>query len=106
MTRRSFVLGTLTVLLLCAPRLLAHDEFRIIGTVTKINRAQIQVKNKEGKTFSIARNKNTITWRDKKKVEATELKVGQSVVVNAVGDSYADLVALAVTIVPPIAATR
>jgi hypothetical protein len=46
--------------------------------------------------------KDTLIYRDKQKVAATELKVGRSVVVDALGDSFDDLVALEVNIVPAI----
>ena len=41
-------------------------------------------------------------WRGKKKVPPTELKVGLSVVVDAMGDSALDLEAQDITIVPPL----
>jgi len=62
----------------------------------------MEVKTKAGKTLSIAVNKETTISRDKKKVSAAELKTGLTVVVDAIGDSEADLVALDVRIVPPI----
>ncbi len=40
--------------------------------------------------------------RDKKKVDAAELTVGLTVVVDAYGDSEEDLLALEIRIVPPI----
>ena len=84
-------------------RQLAHEEFRVIGTVTKRTDAQLQVKTKEVKTVSIALNKETLISRDKEKVASSELKTGRSVVVDALGDSEAELVALEVRIVPAIA---
>jgi len=90
-----------TVLVLSAAELIAHDEFRIIGTVTKRQETAINVKTKEGKTISIALNKQTLISRDKKKVNSTELKTGHYVVVDALGDSEADLLALEVRLVPP-----
>lgn len=103
MIQRMMILVTLTILMLGATPLLAHDEFRIIGTVTKRTDAQVQVKTKAGKTISIALNKETLISRDKKKVASTELKTGRSVVVDALGDSEAELVALEVRIVQAIA---
>jgi hypothetical protein len=48
----------------------------------------------------MATDEATVVTRDKKKVGATELKVGLSVVVDANGDSLEDLVVLEVRIVP------
>ena len=47
-------------------------------------------------------NKGTSVMRNKKKVGASELKDGQSVVVDATRDSEADLLALDVRIAPEI----
>jgi hypothetical protein len=85
-----------------APRASAHDEFRIIGTLTRVQEHQIDVKQKDSRTVSIAVNKETLITRDKKKVPASELKTGRSVVVDALGDDLTDLVALEVRIVPDI----
>jgi hypothetical protein len=46
------------------------------------------------------------SWHRKKKVDVSELRVGQSVVVDAYGDSDKNLLALEVRIVPPIRSTR
>jgi hypothetical protein len=92
---------TITMLVLSVTPLFVHDEFRIIGTVTKQQDSAIDVKTKEGKTISIALNKQTLISRDKKKVSLTELKTGRYVVVDALGDSEADLLALEVRLVPP-----
>lgn len=82
----------------------AHDEFRIIGTITKPGPKSLEVKTKDGKTVSVALNAETFVSRDRKKADASELKAGGSVVIDALGDSYADLVALEVRIVPSITA--
>ncbi|ODS57799.1 MAG: hypothetical protein ABS36_04985 [Acidobacteria bacterium SCN 69-37] len=79
----------------------AHDEYRIIGTVTKISAATLTVKqSKDGKVFTMKTDANTIVTRDKKKVARTEMKTGAYVVVDALGDSLEDLVVLEVRIVP------
>lgn len=85
------------------PRISAHDEFRIIGTLTRVQEHQIDVKQKDSRTVSIRVNKETLITRDKKNVPASELKKGGSVVVDALGDDLTDLLALEVRIVPDIA---
>jgi hypothetical protein len=84
----------------------AHDSFRIVGTITKLADTELSVKTKESKTFVIAVKKYTDVWRDKKKVDARELKVGVSVVVDALGDTENDLEAQDITIVPEIKSSR
>lgn len=77
----------------------AHDEYRIIGTVTIQQNSQLAVKSREGKMFSIKLDGETLVYRDNKKVAAAELRTGRFVVVDALGDSEADLVAVEVRII-------
>ena len=81
---------------------LAHENFRVIGTLTKFQASTIDVKSISGKTTSIRLDKQTQVTRDKKKVGTPELEIGQSVVVDASGDSEADLLAREIRIVPSI----
>ena len=106
MTRHITTLLAMTILVLGASHAFAHDDFRIIGALTKIADSRIDVKSKDGKTTSIRMDKQTSITRNKEKVAASELKVGRSVVVDAYGDSERDLLALEVRIVPPIAETK
>lgn len=80
----------------------AHDDFRIIGTLEKHQNSTIEVKKNTGQTVAIRIDKQTQITQDKKKVDATVLKVGQSVVVDAFGDREDDSLALEIRIVPPI----
>ena len=106
MTRRLMMVIAASVLMLGVMSLSAHDNFRVIGSVTRLQERSIDVKNKDLKTTTIRIDKQTEVTRDKKKVGVAELKVGQSVVVEAYGDSEADLLALEIRIVPPIRGTR
>jgi len=106
MTRRLMMLFVGSVVTLGAARLLAHDNFRVIGSVTKHQNSTIDVTSKDSKTLTIRLDKQTEITRDKKKVEVSELRVGQSVVVDAYGDSERDLLALEIRIVPPIRGAR
>src|SRR5215213_726402 len=102
---KRYALAFLTLLALtsftAAP--LAHEHFRIIGTITKLESREIAVKNKDGKTTSMSIDKQTKATRDKAKVPLAEVKVGQSVVVDAYGDDEFDLLAVEIRIVPAIA---
>lgn len=106
MTRRLMMLFVVSVVTFGVARLLAHDHFRVIGSVTKSQNSTIDVTNRDSKTLTIRLDKQTEITRDKKKVDVSELRVGQSVVVDAYGDSERDLLALEVRIVPPIRSTR
>ena len=81
---------------------LAHDDYRIIGTITRVTATALDVKQtKDGKTIAMKTDSATLVTRDKKKVERAELKTGLNVVVDARGDSLEDLVVLEVRLVPP-----
>ena len=81
---------------------LAHEEFRIIGTLASASDTHIQVRDRDGKTLSIKIDKQTIIRKDRAEASADDLITGNSVVVDALGDTEADLVALEIRIVPPI----
>ena len=80
----------------------AHDEFRIIGTLAKHADSKIEVKKRDGKTVSIRLDKQTAISRDKEKVAASDLRAGQSLVVDAYGDTEDNSLAIEIRIVPPI----
>jgi hypothetical protein len=89
-------------LLIAAPAVSAHDDYRIIGTLTKIAGNTITVKQaKDGKVFEADVDSQTVITRDKKKVDRAELKVGLNVVVDATGDSLDDLLVREIRLVPP-----
>jgi uncharacterized protein (DUF2141 family) len=96
------LLAAAVVMLLAATSARAHDEYRIIGTITGAEARQIQVKDRQGKTLSMKVDQGTLVMRDNKKVERTELKAGRFVVVDALGDSLDDLLAVEVRIVPAL----
>jgi hypothetical protein len=102
MTRRFVVLLIAFVTAGAGAELAAHDHFRIIGTLTTITDDKIDVKNKAERTIPIHLDKQTEIFRDKTKVDRRDLRVGQSVVVDAYGDTEDDSLALKVRIVPAI----
>ena len=84
----------------------AHDEFRFIGTLTKMDAARGRVtmkvvENKKEETIEIALTPKTEITRDKKRVARSELKAGLYLVVDALGDDYDSLEAIEIRIVPP-----
>jgi len=101
---KALVLSMTVTTMLAAPPLTVHEHFRIIGTITRLVATELDVKNKEGKTYTVDVNKKTVVKRDKEKAELdlSALKVGQSVVVDAYGDDEFDLEAQDIRIVPPL----
>jgi hypothetical protein len=106
MSRRVTIACVVLMLAGIAAGLSAHDEFRIIGTLEKLQSARISVKKTTGPTVSVRIDKQTAITQDKKKVDATALKVGQSLVIDAYGDTEDDSLALEIRIVPPIRGGR
>jgi hypothetical protein len=102
MNRRKVILLTLTLVAFTAAHLWAHDEFRIVGAISKVEKTQLQVKTTQGKLYSIKLDSQTLISRDKNKVSLSELKAGRSVVIDAIGDTEADLLALEVRLVPAL----
>lgn len=102
MIRRLMALFVMLMFVGGAVQLAAHDEFRIIGTLERHQNSTIAVKKNTGQTVSIRLDKQTAITQDKEKVDATALKVGQSLVVDAYGDTEDDSLAIEIRIVPPI----
>lgn len=102
MIRRLIALLVILMFVGGAVQLAAHDEFRIIGTLERHQNSTIAVKKNTGKTVSIRLDKQTAISQNNKKVDATALKVGQSLVVDAYGDTEEDSLAVEIRIVPPI----
>jgi hypothetical protein len=101
MTRRFMILAMLAIALGGATAI-AHEDFRIIGTIEKVTEKTLDVKQtKDGQVVSMRIGTKMTVTRDKKPVERTGLKAGEHVVVDARGDSIKDLVAVAVRLVPP-----
>ena len=99
LVRRTF---TIAALLSVSTFALAHEEFRVIGTLTQVGDTKIQVRDRDGKTLSIKMDKQTVIRKERAEVDASALAEGNSVVVDALGDSEADLLAIDIRIVPPI----
>ncbi len=102
MTRRLMMLAILALTLAGARPVLAHGDFRIIGTIAAVTETKLDVKQtKDDKVVSMPIDKSVAVTRDGKAVAASELKVGLNVVVQAIGDSLDELEVMEIKIVPP-----
>jgi hypothetical protein len=82
--------------------IVAHDEFRVIGTIMKVTKATIEVKQAvTNDIITMVVDEDTPVTRDKQKLAIAELTPGLTVVVDATGDSLRDLVVRAIRIIPP-----
>jgi hypothetical protein len=100
--KRNTTLAASVFLLAGVAPLSAHDTFRIIGTITKADQFVVEVKTKEGEIVTVRLDAGTSISRARKKADVFALKTGGSIVVDALGDTVYDLVALDVRIVPSI----
>ncbi len=106
MTRRAFV-SALAFAALPAVPAFAHEghDHKLLGTVTEITAARLVVRaTKDGAVSTIAIVATTKITRGKAKIAATDLRVGDRVVVN-LGSGKAPLTAKAVQ-AGPAPATR
>ena len=109
MTRRAWVLAlVVTAGSMLAMPAAAHDEFRFVGTVVRLELAKnrfamrFREEDKTEVTVEIAFTPKTEVTRDKKPAPRADLKPGTSVVVDALGDDYDNLEAVAIRIVPKL----
>lgn len=85
----------------------AHFKFRIVGTVTKLTADEIAVKQvKDNAVVEMDHDKNTKVVRDGKPVAIDQIKIGGSVVIDALGDDIFSLTATEIRLVPPIKTGR
>jgi hypothetical protein len=101
------VLAVCCVMLLGVASLAAHDRYRIVGTVTKLTADEITVKQvKDNALVEMDLDQNTKVTRDGKAAKMSEVKVGGSVVIEALGDSILDLLVLEIRVVPSIPSSK
>jgi hypothetical protein len=109
MTRR-FVVGLALCAALAIPAIgHAHSGHvhKVMGTVSAVTAQQVDVKTTDGKTVSIALGAKTVYRQGKTKVDATVLKVGERVVVDAVEDKATKVMsAQSVQVAAPPATAR
>jgi len=82
--------GTLLVfaIIFAAAFSFAHGGFEhVMGTVSKITPQSVTVTTTDNKTVDVAINAKTTYARGTQKVSATDLKVGDRVVIDATGEA-------------------
>jgi len=89
MKRSMFVGLSLATALVIPGRLLAHEGHKVVGTVTVVDASHLEVKDKAGKTVSIAltadtkyRKQGATATAPSQAAAAADVKVGQRVVVS------------------------
>jgi len=105
MRQRLIGIVTLAVVVLGATTMFAHEQIRIVGTITKRDQTTLTVKSVEGMTVSMVLTPKTLVYRNRKKVAVADLKSGLTVVVDTLSyspDWWVDLEAVEIRIVPAI----
>lgn len=91
---------TAVVVLLLVAGILAHEKFKIVGTVVNVKKDEVAVKAIDGATYEIDFPESTVvTDKNHKKLDRKELKVGLRVIVMALGHDMFDLEAFEVQLV-------
>lgn len=101
MTRLMAFLMAAMIVAVAAP-LGAHDQYHIVGVITKRDAKTIVVKPKGPIASTVGLDEHTVVVRKDTQVKLSDLKVGLTVVVDALGDTPEDMMAVFIRIVPPI----
>jgi hypothetical protein len=84
-------------LVVLAAFLSAHEKFKIVGSVAGLKKDEIAIKAIDGATYEIDfPDSAVVTDKNHKKVDRARLKVGEKVVVMALGHDIFDLEAFEV----------
>jgi hypothetical protein len=97
------LIGTVALMLGAGPSY-AHEEFRLIGTITGEADSKLVVTEKSGRVVHVGLDAQTYVHRESERVDASEVTEGSNVVIDAWGDDYNDLLALEIRLVPSITA--
>lgn len=92
MTRRYLITILLAVAVVAS--LSAHEKFKIVGTIVKVQATQLDVKAVDGATYEIDMNEGTHVMQGLKKLPQSVLRPGLSVTVDALGHDMFDLEAV------------
>ncbi len=81
----------MAIVAMLASTLVAHEKFKIVGTVVKVHAEQLDVKSVDGSTYEMDLPAAAVVFRQNRKVARAELKAGANVIVNALGHDFFDL---------------
>ncbi len=101
MTALNVMLGAAFMMIAAAPSAFAHEEMRVMGTISSQKGKVVEIKTKDGKTAHVTVDDQTDITKDKSKIAAADLKAGVFVVVDGLGDDITDLQAIQIRVVPP-----
>ena len=85
-----FLLVGALIGMLAAPAV-AHEKFKIVGTIVQVHAEQLDVKGVDGSTYEMDMFDSVAVFQRNKKVPRTALKPGIKVTVNALGHDFFDL---------------
>ena len=95
---RSWLIAVALVAAVCVAG--AHEKFKIVGTVAALKTDEIAVKAVDGATYEIDfTDAAVVTDKHHKKIDRAKVKVGEKVVVLALGHDMFDLDAYEVQLI-------
>ena len=100
LSRRTLLSCVIALVLAPAPRVGAHDDVHLSGTIEQVTLTGLSVKGKSGRATSVALTPSTTVTKDGRKASVLDLKVGMRVEVDAHEDEAGALAAEAVRILP------
>ena len=83
---KRFGLLAIFALLLTSGVGLAHENHKILGTITMVAADHVMVKDRAGKVHTVKLVKTTKVTKNKKAMKATDIAVGTRVVATVVND--------------------
>src|SRR6186713_1291237 len=94
------LIATAAIICLCVAGAMAHEKFKIVGSVAGLKKDEIAVKAIDGATYEIDMDDGAvITDRNHRKIDRSNLTVGANVVVLALGHDMFDLEAFEIQLV-------
>lgn len=82
------ILGSLTALLLCSTFIFAQNgPTHLMGAVTAVKPDMVTIKTQNGKSEIVALEKTTKYMKDGKQAKSADLKVGDTIMINAKMDA-------------------
>lgn len=94
------ILAAAALALLISSPGLAHEKFKIVGTVARVHAEQLDVKSVDGSIYEMDMFDSVAVFRNNRKVGKSELKPGVKVTVNALGHDFFDLEAVEIHLMP------
>jgi len=106
--KKTWIVGMALLAALAVPTFVAAHAghlHKVMGTVSAVTGKQVEVKTTDGKTVVVLLDAKTVYRRAKLKVDATALKIGGRIVIDAEGANAARPMTAKTVQLPPLSGT-